>query len=427
MIFLNNSLIYIIAFGAFLQLLVEVKSQISNPDLRYAHTATLIDDKIYILGGAVPPRADNVILPKESFLYLDVSTPFSTNNVNYIDISNINGVPLSRYSIAVKGGANNSTLFLYGGESLGNQTKELVNTFDAQHNIWSAPKITGDPPPQGKNFMFPAIDYNGGFYTFGGSFPYVNDMHVLDTINLSWKKFSSIGAPSVRDGYGAVFLPTKQIIYMGGFGPNGLLPLNEVYLFDTINNIWDTKTTDGNIPTERAAFSAVLGLDGQSVIIFGGDSAIPLVEKLYVLDVNKFKWSVPGISGKIPASRSFHRALVVGNYMVVTFGTGYVRENDNDILLLDISNKDGFVWTTSFVPPSLTSQSQSPTSQLPNQSSSHSNINVIGVAIGVSIGVIGGIALTVGGFFLYKQYKNRKERSTAIPTPGNERINIKYA
>ncbi|POG63819.1 hypothetical protein GLOIN_2v1682078 [Rhizophagus irregularis DAOM 181602=DAOM 197198] len=383
MIFLNNSLIYIFAFGAFLQLLVEVKSQISNPDLRYAHTATLIDDKIYILGGAVPPRADNGILPKESFLYLDVSTPFSTNNVNYIDISNINGVPLSRYSIAVKGGANNSTLFLYGGESLGNQTRELVNTFDAQHNIWSAPKITGDPPPQGKNFMFPAIDYNGGFYTFGGSFPYVNDMHVLDTINLSWKKFSSIGAPSVRDGYGAVFLPTKQIIYMG--------------------------------------------LDGQSVIIFGGDSAIPLVEKLYVLDVNKFKWSVPGISGKIPASRSFHRALVVGNYMVVTFGTGYVRENDNDILLLDISNKDGFVWTTSFVPPSLTSQSQSPTSQLPNQSSSHSNINVIGVAIGISIGVIGGIALTVGGFFLYKQYKNRKERSKAIPTPGNESINIKYS
>ncbi|EXX62347.1 hypothetical protein RirG_162660 [Rhizophagus irregularis DAOM 197198w] len=113
--------------------------------------------------------------------------------------------------------------------------------------------------------------------------------------------------------------------------------------------------------------------------------------------------------------------------MVVTFGTGYVRENDNDILLLDISNKDGFVWTTSFVPPSLTSQSQSPTSQLPNQSSSHSNINVIGVAIGISIGVIGGIALTVGGFFLYKQYKNRKERSKAIPTPGNESINIKYS
>ncbi|CAB4395295.1 unnamed protein product [Rhizophagus irregularis] len=270
--------------------------------------------------------------------------------------------------------------------------------------------------------MFPVIDYNELFYLFGGSFPYVNDMHILDTINLSWKKASSIGAPSERDGYGAVFLPNKKIIYIGGYGPNGFLPLNEVFLYDTINNSWERKETDGIVPTPRATFSAILGLDRQSVIIFGGDSATPLSREiaLYVLNLNKFRWRVPGISGKIPASRSFHRTLLIGNYMVVTFGLGYMREDDNDILLLDISNNDEYAWTTSFVPPSLTSQlptSQLPTSQSPTHPSSHSNINTIG---GISIGVICGIALTVGGFFLYKQYKNRKERSTAISTPGNE-------
>ncbi|CAB5327282.1 galactose oxidase [Rhizophagus irregularis] len=419
MVFLYNSLIYIIVFGAFLQLLVEVKSQLITykPDLRYAHTATLIEDKIYILGGAVPPRADNGLSPKETFLYLDVSTPFSTNEVKYIDISNNNAVPSHRYAIATKGGTNNSTLFLYGGDNFANQTKELVYTFDAQHSTWSVPKITGDPdPPKGTSYMFPVIDYNELFYLFGGSFPYVNDMHILDTINLSWKKASSIGAPSERDNYGAVFLPNKKIIYIGGYG-NGLLPLNEVFLYDTINNSWERKETDGIVPTPRAAFSAILGLDGQSVIIFGGESATPLSREiaLYVLNLNKFRWRVPGISGKIPASRSFHRTLLIGNYMVVTFGLGYMREDDNDILLLDISNNDEYAWTTSFVPPSLTSQL--PTSQSPTHSSSHSNINTIG---GISIGVICGIALTVGGFFLYKQYKNRKERSTAISTPGNE-------
>ncbi|POG59159.1 hypothetical protein GLOIN_2v1724489 [Rhizophagus irregularis DAOM 181602=DAOM 197198] len=416
MIFLYTSLIYIIVFGAFLQLLVEVKSQLITykPDLRYAHTATLIEDKIYILGGAVPPpRTDYGISPKETFLYLDVSTPFSTNEVKYIDISNNNAVPSHRFAIATKGGANNSTLFLYGGDNLNNQTKELVYTFDAQHSTWSVPKITGDPdPPKGTSYMFPVIDYNELFYLFGGGgapvVNYVNDMHILDTINLSWKKASSIGAPSNRDGYGAVFLPNKKIIYMGGYGPNGFLPLNE--------------ETDGIVPTPRASFSAVLGLDGQSVIIFGGSSEPPLSREiaLYVLNLNKFRWRIPGISGKIPASRAFHNALLIGNYMVVTFGGGYMREDDNDILLLDISNNDEYAWTTSFVPPL-------PTSQSPTNSSSHSNINTIGVAIGILIGVIGGIALTVGGFFLYKQYKNRKERSKAISTPGNERINIKYS
>jgi len=216
MIFLNNSLIYI-TFGALLQLLlVEVKSQITyKPDLRYAHTATLIDDKIYILGGGIPPRS-NESPPKETFLYLDVSTPFDTNEVKYIDISNNNIFPSHRYAIAIKGGANNSTLFLYGGESFGNQAMELVYTFDAQHNTWSVPKITG-VPPDGKEYMFPVIDYNGLIYMFGGSASgvYVNDMFILDTIYLSWKKANSINAPSNRDGYGAVFLPNKNILYIG--------------------------------------------------------------------------------------------------------------------------------------------------------------------------------------------------------------------
>ena len=32
--------------------------------------------------------------------------------------------------------------------------------------------------------------------------------------------------------------------------------------------------------------------------------------------------------------------------------------------------------------------------------------------------LIGGIALTIGSFFLYKKYKDRKEQNNVIPTPG---------
>ena len=77
-------------------------------------------------------------------------------------------------------------------------------------------------------------------------------------------------------------------------------------------------------------------------------------------------------------------------------------------MLLDISNNDEYVWTTSSNPSSSSTITSSP-----------SNV-VSTTAIGTSIGVIGGIALTIGSFFLYKRYKNRKERNEAIPTPGNE-------
>ena len=63
----------------------------------------------------------------------------------------------------------------------------------------------------------------------------------------------------------------------------------------------------------------LIGLDGQSVIIFGGDR-IPSSDALYVLNLNNFNWFIPKTSGKIPGRRSDHKANVIGKYMVISFG-----------------------------------------------------------------------------------------------------------
>src|SRR5947199_7767881 len=109
MILLNSPLIYI-TFCILLQFF-EVKSQktIFNPDLRSRHTATFINDKLYILGGVIPPGL--TMSPKETFLYLDVSVPFNTNELKWLDLSNNNIVPPHRSAAAIKSGANNNTLF----------------------------------------------------------------------------------------------------------------------------------------------------------------------------------------------------------------------------------------------------------------------------------------------------------------------------
>src|SRR3954463_4574926 len=111
MILSSNSIIYII-FAILLQILVGVKSQTTfNPELRRAHTATFINDKLYILGGVVP-ASDPPKSPKEIFLYLDVSVPFNTNEVkwNGLSASTNNIVPSHLQAAAIKGGANNDTL-----------------------------------------------------------------------------------------------------------------------------------------------------------------------------------------------------------------------------------------------------------------------------------------------------------------------------
>src|SRR5688572_10887905 len=102
MILPNNSLIYI-TLCILLQFFVEVKSQTTafNPDSRRRHTATFIDDKLYILGGAL--SSDITKSPKETFLYLDVSVPFNVSESKWLDLSNNNIVPPHRSAAAVKG------------------------------------------------------------------------------------------------------------------------------------------------------------------------------------------------------------------------------------------------------------------------------------------------------------------------------------
>src|ERR1043166_9362024 len=64
------------------------------------------------------------------------------------------------------------------------------------------------------------------------------------------------------------------------------------------------------------------GLDGQRIMIFGGmpEAEVNSQNSLYVLNLASFEWSIPKISGKIPSSRHWHRANVIGQYMVISFG-----------------------------------------------------------------------------------------------------------
>ena len=56
------------------------------------------------------------------------------------------------------------------------------------------------------------INYNGMMYFWDGI---VSNVNILDTINLIWKKGSSIGASKGGLGSAATLLPDNKIIYMG--------------------------------------------------------------------------------------------------------------------------------------------------------------------------------------------------------------------
>ncbi|CAB5369343.1 unnamed protein product [Rhizophagus irregularis] len=120
-------------------------------------------------------------------------------------------------------------------------------------------------------------------------YSYAEESEMSQLIKLNWftpltykKKGSSIGASKGGLGSAATLLPDNKIICMGGAGDKSTL-MNLVYIYDTINDFWSTKVTSGTVPHNKLGSTAVIGLDGQRVIVFGGTDIanapkIPLYE-----------------------------------------------------------------------------------------------------------------------------------------------------
>ena len=67
----------------------------------------------------------------------------------------------------------------------------------------------------------------------------------------------------------------------------------------------------------------LIGLDGIGVIIFGGFD-VSYTDSLYELNTINFEWYIPKVSGKLPGNRYNHKANVIGNFMIVSFGKNKV-------------------------------------------------------------------------------------------------------
>ncbi|CAB4393038.1 unnamed protein product [Rhizophagus irregularis] len=293
------------------------------------------------------------------FFYIDFSGSFNIQNLILTDLSNINIIPSHFGAGSARGGTYNDTLFICGGVG----------------NI-SADKVELE----------------------------LSTIMEKYTKNLIWETRSSIGAPNIGLKSTATLLPDNKIIYMDSSSSS----LIQVYIYDTVNDTWSTKITSGTVPPKRLGASAVLGLDGQRVIIYGG-SITESVDSLYELNLINFEWRIPKTSGQTSASREYHRANVIGNYMVITFGMFY-QPPENDILLLDISNVNEYIWTNEFnpFPSSIVNTSASVPSDSPSQSVTSHNSNIVGIIIG---SLVAGALLSFVGSYLYRWNKNRNNKN----------------
>jgi hypothetical protein len=173
------------------QLLIEINCR---------HTATVIYNKLYILSSS----PEDI---QKDFFYIDFSVPFITQNLLIKNLTSTNVVPEHIEATSARGSANNDTLFIIWGPHI-TDASNFVYTFNPQNNSFSIPKITGEPPKPLFDVDTGAINYNGMMYLLDAA-----KFYILDTINLTWKKGSLIGAPTNLGLGSGTLLPNNKIIY----------------------------------------------------------------------------------------------------------------------------------------------------------------------------------------------------------------------
>ncbi|CAB4446276.1 unnamed protein product [Rhizophagus irregularis] len=407
-----------------------INAQLS-PNVRKLFSTVHIEKKLYVYGGFMDNENANAQkTPDDRFFYLDVSIPFDTSNLPWRTIpDNAKNLPLESLSsiftggsAASIGGVNNETIYLFNNE---NDNKTSILSYNSQSNIWNTQNFSG-VKPIGRNQITAVTDYTGKIYLLTGfdiiaqGVKRTNGLFICDTIN---SNCVIKDAPLSRLGYGVTLLPNGNLVYMGG-SDKTFAPISDnfklIYIYDTINDRWDSKITIGNFPPSDAGVTTVLGLNGDKIILFGGVNGDD--NNLYVLNLANFEWYVPKTRGKGPVfKRGQHCANVIGKYMVLTFGSNGVTEvkyrssGESDVLLLDISNDSEYVWTTSFDPTSLVTTNS--TSSVPLPSNSSGSKNDLAIKIGISVGLIVLIIIILIVIFLF--IRRRKNEQSAIPTPGN--------
>jgi len=208
---MSNKFLVIFIIINLLLFLTGAKSQTFIPTKRYLHSATVIDNKLFILGGKSLLSKIPTETVSKQFFFLD----FSIKECVWKDLTNINAVPEHHSATSING---NDGLFLIGGMPVHGNEMDLVYVFDTKINSWKTPEIMGNNTHRKIN-LIANIDNKEKIYLFGGlsiGIGYENDFDILDTINYVWSKGNVTSAPSAREDYGSVILPNQNILYLGG-------------------------------------------------------------------------------------------------------------------------------------------------------------------------------------------------------------------
>ncbi|CAG8497930.1 4953_t:CDS:2, partial [Acaulospora colombiana] len=209
------------------------------PSARYAHTAALVDNKVYVIGGM---NASSVL---GDVSYVDLSSnSWNLINIPWQAVAGHSTAVIDKYLITCFGFNNKLEL------------QNDCSVFDTTNNVYVKSEVSGNPPPP-RSYSSMVSQGSGHkiLYIFGGldkSTHGYNDLYTLDATNLPILTWSPVSMnansnpgliPSPRGAHSAAILSDIMLVWGGYSGAN--LSDARTYLFDIKVNAWvDAKTAE---------------------------------------------------------------------------------------------------------------------------------------------------------------------------------------
>ncbi|KAG6962185.1 hypothetical protein JG688_00008722 [Phytophthora aleatoria] len=274
------------------------------PPPRWKHSATVVDNKVYIFGG------------------------FQSSSTRFNDLWIFNPITLDWVQPGAGSGGLNGNLHR------ASVAKPVAPTLPAPRGAHSAVAIRRN------------IYVFGGYGGTGYGRRDFDDLYMLRTDDLSWTKVTSKGKPpDKRAGHQACAVDDLMLV-CGGW--NSVAQFNDLHIFDSTVNSWtlvEGTHMATTLPRWNHACCAVLAIPHAKVFVFGGvvgeannyNAQGSYMNDLSVLDTGEMSWSIPDIEGTPPCGRSDTTLAYddKGSRLIV-FG-GWANVWLNDIFYLDVS------------------------------------------------------------------------------------------
>jgi dynein heavy chain, axonemal len=332
------------------------------PSKRSGHSLSVVGDYCYLFGGNDFRRPPG---PNNELYKLDISS----NDVYWTKVENVGGrwpEPRSHHSAVVYG----TKIIIFGGFRSSSMRYNDVWILDTLTDEWSQPhsgvtetKADGevvfkrnwpDVPVQRGSHSATIIGNQmfifGGYGGSGFARRDFNDVIALDLETWEWRNIECAGeAPDARSGHQGVAI--QDSIYVIG-GWNSMEQFSNVYVLDTIDNVWTKPTLEGEFGPPRWNFAAVsvVAVPNWKIFLFGGnsgdlnDGANPqgqYLNDICVLDTGSNTWSRPTVLGTLPSQRGETPiAYDVKNSRLITYG-GWANRWYGDLLICKVGDVVG--------------------------------------------------------------------------------------